>query len=147
MTAADGRELTDAVSRLRRALRRSIRSDYPWETRPVAQLEVLQTLADSGPARIGDLAQRLRLVPSTVSALVGKLAAAGLVIREADPNDRRAASVSLAAAGRRELRQWDRAHRRRLEKALGSLPERDRAAVLQAVPALGRLAEAIDRSG
>jgi hypothetical protein len=30
--------LTDVITRLRRVLRSSIRSDYPWETLPMAKL-------------------------------------------------------------------------------------------------------------
>ncbi|WP_338183363.1 MarR family winged helix-turn-helix transcriptional regulator [Jatrophihabitans sp.] len=129
---------------MRRALRRSIRTDYPWEQRPAAQIEVLQMLAELGTCRMGDLAGQLRLAQSTVSALVTKLIELGLVTREVDAGDRRAAVVRLTAAGRDELDEWGAAHRRRLDAALRSLEPDDRAAVLGAVGALGRLAEALD---
>ena len=37
---SDASALTHVITRLRRALRRSIRSDYPWESLPMAQVEV-----------------------------------------------------------------------------------------------------------
>jgi len=36
--------LTELVTRLRRVLRASIRTDYPWESLPMAQVELLQRL-------------------------------------------------------------------------------------------------------
>jgi|KBSMisStaDraftv2_1062788.scaffolds.fasta_scaffold2047724_2 hypothetical protein len=45
----------------------SIRVDYPWETLPMAQFELLMALQDNQPSRIGELANQLRLAPNTVS--------------------------------------------------------------------------------
>lgn len=144
LTAAKTRELTDVITRLRRALRRSIRTDYPWESRPMAQVEVLQSLRETGASRVGDLAEQLRLSQSTVSALVGKLIDAGLVSRDVDRADRRASVVDLTADGLRDVGEWDSAHQRRLAAALRSLDAADRAAVLAAVSALRRLVDALD---
>jgi DNA-binding MarR family transcriptional regulator len=144
LTAAKTRELTDVITRLRRALRRSIRTDYPWESRPMAQVEVLQSLRENGASRVGDLAEQLRLSQSTVSALVGKLIDAGLVSRDVDRADRRASVVDLTSEGLRDVGEWDSAHQRRLAAALRSLDAADRAAVLAAVSALRRLVDALD---
>lgn len=67
------------VARLRRVLRASIRTDYPWESLPMAQIELLQSLAEHSPARARDLGERLRLAPSTVSGLLTQMIASGLV--------------------------------------------------------------------
>jgi DNA-binding MarR family transcriptional regulator len=133
-------ELTDAVNRLRRALRASIRTDIAWEALPMAQVELLQSLAERSPARVTDLAERLHLAQSTVSGLVGQLMAAGLVVRDTDVTDRRAAVVTLAEAGQEQLRQWRTAHERRIGAALDQLSESDRDAVEVAIPALSQLA-------
>jgi DNA-binding MarR family transcriptional regulator len=132
--------LTDVVTRLRRALRTSIRTDYPWESLPMAQVELLMSLADNPPARIGQLASMLRLAPNTVSGLVQQLLEAGLASRETDPTDRRVARVALTEAGRRQLSGWQDAHEQRIESALGQLAPEDRAAVLTALPGLNQLA-------
>src|SRR5207245_1079783 len=81
VSIANARELSDVVNQLRRALRRSIRTDYPWEARPTAQIEVLQSIRDTGATRIGDLAERLRLAQSTVSELVSRLVSDELLAR------------------------------------------------------------------
>ncbi|MER6299916.1 MarR family transcriptional regulator [Kitasatospora sp. NPDC001539] len=140
------RRLTDTVTRLRRALRSSIRTDYPWESLPMAQVELLQTLA-AAPLRVGELAARQRLAPNTVSGLVGKLLEAGFVDRQADPGDRRTARIALTPAGRRQLDDWQHAHERRIATALGALTAADREAVVHALPALEQLARALAQPG
>ncbi|MDO0930348.1 MarR family winged helix-turn-helix transcriptional regulator [Streptomyces sp. DG2A-72] len=145
--ASGARQLTEAVTRLRRALRASIRTDYPWETLPMAQVELLQALGEHSPARISDLAARQRLAPSTVSGLIGQMITAGLVVREVDPADRRASVVTLAEAGREQLAAWTAAHERRMDAALGALDEGARVAIAGALPALFQLAEELGEPG
>lgn len=134
--------LTDVVTRLRRALRSSIRTDYPWESLPMAQVELLQTLA-AAPLRVGELAARQRLAPNTVSGLVGKLLEAGFVDRQADPGDRRTARIALTEAGHQQLLDWQQAHERRIANALATLSTADHEAVMAALPGLDRLAKAL----
>jgi DNA-binding MarR family transcriptional regulator len=140
----DAQTLTEVVTRLRRVLRTSIRSDYPWETLPMAQVELLQCLQDAGGARVGELAGLLRLAPNTVSTLVQQLADASLVRRDTDPADRRAARVSLTDSGAAHLLGWRDAHERRIGDALAGLDGADRATILAALPALSRLVERLD---
>ncbi|MFC1412282.1 MarR family winged helix-turn-helix transcriptional regulator [Streptacidiphilus sp. N1-12] len=139
---AQVQRLTDVVTRLRRALRSSIRTEYPWESLPMAQVELLQTLA-SGPMRVGELATRQRLAPNTVSGLIGKLLESGFVDRQADPGDRRTARIALTQAGHRQLLDWQRAHERRIAAALSTLSEEDNTAVMDALGGLERLAAAL----
>ena len=125
------------MTRLRRALRASIRTEYPWETLPMAQVELLQVLGEHSPARVGDLALRQHLAASTVSGLIGQMITSGLVTRDVDPADRRASVVTLTDAGRAQLNAWAQAHERRMDAALATLDETDRAA------APGRSARAV----
>ncbi len=55
----------------------------------------------SGGLLVGDLAEALGLAQSAASGLAGRLVEAGLVARSDDPDDRRAARLTLTAAGRR----------------------------------------------
>lgn len=140
---AEARELTDAVNQLRRVLRAGVRTDIAWESLPMAQVEMLQSLADRSPARVNDLAERLHLAQSTVSGLVGQMMVTGLVTRDVDPQDRRAAVVALTRAGRAQLSAWERANVRRIEDGLAGISAADRAAIHAALPALRRLTEAL----
>jgi DNA-binding MarR family transcriptional regulator len=140
-TRAEAHELTDVVTRLRRALRASIRSEYSWEQLPMAQVEMLQLLADRSPRRVGDIAARQRLAASTVSGLIGQLMTAGLVERSVDARDRRASAVSLTEAGREQLSAWMGAHERRMQRALERLTSAEQEQLRAALPSLGRLAD------
>jgi DNA-binding MarR family transcriptional regulator len=145
--STDARELTDAVTRLRRVLRAGIRTDISWESLPMAQVEILQSLADSAPTRVNDMAERLHLAQSTVSGLIGQMMTAGLVRRDVDSADRRAAVVTLTAAGEDQLRAWEAAHVQWIQGALSTLSPGDRSAISSSVPALRRLTDALAAGG
>jgi len=140
---SDAEKLTEVVNRLRRALRAGIRSDYPWETTPMAQIEILQCLRDHDPdgIRVGDICTRLQLAPATVSGLVQQLVDAGNAARHGSPGDRRVAVVRLTDAGREQLLGWQQAHERRLGAALDQMSVSQRAAVRAAIPALAVLVD------
>lgn len=53
--------------------------------------------------RVGDLSQALRITIGGASKLVDRIEKAGLLARQADPHDRRAALIALTPAGRRKL--------------------------------------------
>jgi DNA-binding MarR family transcriptional regulator len=143
---SEAHQLTEVVTQLRRALRASIRTDIPWEAFPMAQVELLQSLNELAPARVGDLAERLHLANSTVSGLITQMISGGLVTREIDPDDRRAAVVTLTPAGRARLREWEQAHELRIGNALEGLGGGDRQAIRQALPALGRLTRQLNET-
>jgi DNA-binding MarR family transcriptional regulator len=143
LVISEARELTDAVARLRRVLRAGIRTDISWEALPMAQVEILQTLADNSPARVNDLAERLHLAQSTVSGLIGQMMTAGLVSREIDSSDRRAAVVTLTPAGADQLHAWETAHVQWIQGALSRLTAGDRTAISSSLPALRRLTNAL----
>ena len=138
---SDAGGLAEVVTRLRRVLRTSIRTDYPWESLPMARVELLLALEELQPARVGELARRLRLAPNTVSGLVQVLVETGLVTRGPDPSDRRVAVVELTTAGRTQLTDWELAHEHRLGGAMETLTAEDRASVVAALPALNRLVD------
>lgn len=68
----------------------------------LAKLAALKTLADADDALpLSQLAERLSCVKSNITQLVDRLEADGLVMRRADPNDRRTRLAALTAAGRK----------------------------------------------
>ena len=136
--------LAEVVARLRRALRASVRAEVAWERLPMAQIELMQRLADEPRLRVKDLAERHRLATNTVSHLVQQLVMAGLVDRVADERDRRAVVLTITGRGRETLALWLAANERRLHAALDELSSSDRAAILAIVPALARLVEQLE---
>src|SRR5580700_1434268 len=71
-------QLTEVVTRLRRALRTGLRAEYTWESLPMTHVEILHTLAEQPGIRVSDMAVELRLAQSTVSSLIRQMAAEGL---------------------------------------------------------------------
>jgi len=140
-------QLADVVARLRRALRRGVRTDHPAESLPMAQVELLQQVAAEPGSRVNDLAAELRLAPNTVSTLVAQLCAQGLLVRSGDPADRRSRRLSVTAAGHAQLAAWQQTHRRMLSAALDRIGAGDRTAVLAALPALEHLTRALTDDG
>ncbi|MDN4646225.1 MarR family transcriptional regulator [Arthrobacter sp. PsM3] len=141
---ADAWSLTGAITRLRRVLRSSVRQEFPWESLPMAQVEVLQRLADEPGLGVSGLASRQRLATNTVSNLVQQMVSSGLVERLTRPGDRRSVSLSLTDKGTTVLSAWQAANDQRLGKALQRLPEAYQRAIEGAVPALAALAALLE---
>jgi len=141
---ADTWSLTGAITRLRRVLRSSVRQEFPWESLPMAQVEVLQRLADEPGLGVSGLALRQRLAVNTVSNLVQQMVTSGLVERLTRPGDRRSVSLSLTDKGTEVLSAWQAANDRRLGQALHRLPEASQRAIEHAVPALAALAALLE---
>lgn len=139
--------LADVVARLRRALRRNIRVDVPFESLSVAQVELMQYLAEHPGLRASDLADRLLLAPTTISTLLNLLIGKQLVRRRADHSDRRAWQLHLTGAGTRQLGAWQSSNVQVLRKALEQLSDTDRAAIRNALPALNLLVQRLNETG
>jgi DNA-binding MarR family transcriptional regulator len=67
------------------------------------QLSALAAVDRHGPLTLGDLAQHERIAPPTVTKVVAKLEADGLLTRQADPDDRRSTLVATTRSGRKLL--------------------------------------------
>src|SRR5579872_3049532 len=93
------RDLADLIGRAARRLRRGSLAHLGPLGLTMAQAKVLRAVA-SGPLRMADIAARLEVVPRTVTPMVDGLEEAGLVRRQADPDDRRSVLVEPTAAGR-----------------------------------------------
>jgi DNA-binding MarR family transcriptional regulator len=95
-----------------------------------AQSRVVRLLAD-GPLRMAVIAERLSVVPRTVTDLVDGVEAAGLAARQPDPEDRRSTFVVLTTGGRLLLDRLEVARRESAEQAFGRLDPADRAVLLR----------------
>jgi DNA-binding MarR family transcriptional regulator len=147
-TAPAGLELADAVSRLRRAMRRAARACGSRGSLPgglsVAQLEFLSCLAEHPAARPGQVARLLRLAPSSVATLVNGMVKTGFVVRTGGVADRRTAVLELTPAGHAVLADWQALNAEILASALTGLPGMSRRSLNASLPALHQLTSAID---
>ena len=90
------------------------------------QYLVMLALWEEAPLKVSELARRLSLEPATLSPLLKRLEASGMVTRERNPRDDRALAVSLTTKGveaRAQAEQIPPAILDRLNMSLGELEE------------------------
>jgi DNA-binding MarR family transcriptional regulator len=104
---------------------------------PRGHAGLLSRLGAHGPMRVGELAVLLGVDNSTITPQAQRLEKLGLIVREPDPVDGRAAVLRITTAGKRTLRRLQTSWRDVLSERLQTWPENDRAA---AAAALSRLA-------
>ena len=96
--------------------------------------------AEAGTA-VGALACELGIAQPTASALVERLSVAGLVRRDADPNDRRRVLVRLTVEGEGLVTELRVGRRQTFEGWLGRMCEADLVALARGLAALAARAE------
>jgi DNA-binding MarR family transcriptional regulator len=137
-------ELLGAISAIRRVGRRAARAAWQDEPLPPAQSELLRLAAAQPGLSVADAAHELRLAPNTVSTLVGRLAAAGLLDRVRASSDGRSVRLSVTSKARRRIAGWRDLRAELGARALDRLPASDREALADALPALLRFAAALE---
>jgi DNA-binding MarR family transcriptional regulator len=136
-TDEDAAELRIALRRISRLIDRQIDGAGLTPT----QLSVLGTAARLGPIGVGELAEEEGLNPTMLSRLVGKLEAAGLLVRVPNPNDGRAVSVQVSDSGH-ALQARMRDERTELfARRLAALPASQSKQLFAALPAIQALAD------
>ena len=112
----------DALRRIVRVLSSSARGLPRRGGVSGAQRFVLRQIGAAPRCSLGELAARTLARQSTVSEVVGKLVARGLVARRTNPADARQVELSLTARGRRAIADAERTAQERLVQGLGALP-------------------------
>jgi DNA-binding MarR family transcriptional regulator len=131
-------KLAGAAHRLRRASQAAL---APLGLTP-AQERVLRMVArreygPDGAARMGEIAERMGIVPRSATSLVGALEETGLVRRIIDPANRRSILVELTDAGRQVQEDLATARQTAAEEILAPLTATD-------LDQLARLLEKMD---
>jgi len=102
----------------------------------------LSTLERNGPSRLTALAAREGVTQPAMTQLITRLADAGLVCREPDPDDGRVVRVTITDEGRATLGRRRARRAEKLTVILAQLDPEHRAALAAALPALDALASA-----
>lgn len=102
-------------------------------------MSVLGVLRDHGPCRITDLATRERVTQPSMTTLVSRLEAQGLVERRSDDEDRRVVNVALTDEGRALQKRVREARAEALSRRFEGLDDADLAALTAALPVLDRI--------
>ena len=140
----------DAATRLRavvaRISRRLQRATSGVPLTP-SEMAVLSTTVRTGPVGLGHLATEEAMNPTMLSRVVRNLETAGLLQREEDPEDRRAARVTATDDGRRLVERVRTEKADALNRALDRLAPDERAVLEGALPLLEALAELLREEG
>lgn len=89
----------DAALRVYGSLNRTLSEEHRLSLVDVRLLEILCS-SETGAARMGDLADQLLSLPSRVTRQIRRLEQAGLVRREASPDDGRGVLATITEEGR-----------------------------------------------
>src|SRR5690349_4142066 len=119
-----------------------VRSLSPADGLSLTAAATLATLERSGPRRLTGLAVQEGVTQPAMTQLIARLQDAGLVRREADPNDGRVVQVRLTDQGRDTLARRRAVRAQRLAVILDRISPEDRAALGAALPAIDALASA-----
>ena len=105
MTTTTAPPDTQLASRLRLAVMRLARVLRQKAQDPItpSQLSALVSVEREGPVTLGELAALESVQPPTMTRIVVALEEQGLVVREADPADRRVSHLHITAVGRKLL--------------------------------------------
>ncbi|HEX6338419.1 MAG TPA: MarR family transcriptional regulator [Jiangellaceae bacterium] len=121
-------------------LARRLRNEREDTTLTLNQLSAMGTLARLGPLTLGELAAAERIQPPSMTRTVSALEARGLVVREADADDRRLVIVRLSDDGKQMLAADRRRRDAWLNHRLRELTPDEREVLRRAVPVLEKLA-------
>ncbi|WP_369069582.1 MarR family winged helix-turn-helix transcriptional regulator [Kineococcus terrestris] len=138
-------EIADALRGLQHRLRHRAHAETGDLGVTPAQARLLRVLGRCERApRMGELAERLRVAPRSVTDLVDPLEERGLLRREQDPANRRVALVRLTDEGRRVHAELHERARASAATAFEVLDEAERA---QLLALLRRVTTALDTAG
>jgi DNA-binding MarR family transcriptional regulator len=127
--------LRDAITRLNRRLRQA----RPMGDLTITQLSALTSLELAGALSPRELAEVERIQPPTLTRIVAKLEARGLVQRSPHPTDGRQVILSASETGRAVVAENKRQRDEWLAKGLATLSTEERETLRHAAEILGRL--------
>jgi DNA-binding MarR family transcriptional regulator len=136
---ADVLAMADRLRLSATRLARRLRQESGTDLTP-SQLSALAAVDRHGPLTLGALAELERVAPPSVTKVVTKLEAAGLVERRTDAADRRVAWVSVTTTGASRLARIRKRRRVWLAARLSALDAHDRQRLAAALDVLDELA-------
>jgi len=104
------------------------------------QFGVLMQLHHKGAFGMSEVSERFEITPAAASQLVDKLVQNGYIVREEDPNDRRAKLLNLTDKGRDVIRQGVEERYRWVDQLAERLTHEERAQISEALDIMTRVA-------
>jgi len=137
---------SDPTTRLRAVigrLSRRLRPTVAGSGLTPSQTSVLFTVVRLGPLGLSEISEIEGINPTMLSRITAQLCHSGLINRESDPEDKRAALVRATPAGQRLRKRIHRERTEALQEHMAKLSEEQRELLWSALPVLEALAEQI----
>ena len=131
--------LERGVQRLRNLLRSE--SGMYGSGLTLTQVSVLAAVMEHGPVTAAQLAEMQHVTPQAIAQNLTALKAAGLVLSEPDPGDRRKVLISAAPSATELYASWVGRRTAFLVRAMEQVPEHEREDMERAVRLLERLSD------
>ncbi|MCD2178241.1 MarR family winged helix-turn-helix transcriptional regulator [Rhizobium sp. C1] len=140
----EAKTILDGLRRIVQALRKASSEAGSQQALTAAQIFLLRTLQAHDGASVNDLASLTHTHQSSVSEVVARLEAKGLIDRRPAPADRRRVELRLTEAGQALVARQGRTPQEDMLQAIQTLPAETRAALAHGLSAL---AAAVSSSG
>ena len=96
-----------------------------------SQKRILMILNESPNITQSELTERLQIQPGSVSEVIGKLEAAGLIVRSPSETDRRTTNISLTETGKAAAEEAHVQREKRHNQMFASLSDDEKESLLQ----------------
>lgn len=140
-----GDQLMTTTAAVRRQVRRALRARGIGTQLRGAQIELLRVAHDRPGIGVAAAARELHLAANSVSTLTGQLADQGMLIREPDPNDRRAIRLYPTDVAVKLMEEWRHARAELVGSRIAALSESGQDAIAAVLPALRELLARLDK--
>jgi DNA-binding MarR family transcriptional regulator len=121
------KQMKDQLAYMIASVNRQLESELEERLRPggvpIDQFRILEVLDAGEPCAMGEIAEQSLVEPATLTKIVDRMVAEGLVYRSPDPHDRRRVLILTAPAGKalfKRLRGISTAQEQRLIELLDS---------------------------
>ncbi|HEV7317590.1 MAG TPA: MarR family transcriptional regulator [Ensifer sp.] len=142
----DKLEVTERLFDLYHCVHRLVNTTMAEEGVSLARSKFLFYLSSLGPCRCADIASALGFSPRTVTEAIDGLERDGMVVREPDPEDRRAKIISITDRGRVALDAALEPRHRTIEALFSALDECERTELFRLLGRLRDKASEIDEN-
>jgi MarR family 2-MHQ and catechol resistance regulon transcriptional repressor len=139
---ASALKLWVVLNRAQRAVGEHARRDIERHGLHPTEFAVLEVLHHRGPLPLGEVGSRVLLTSGSVTHVVDKLEARGLVTRTPDPADRRVSLAALTEEGARIISGIFPGHAEAIRRAMDGLTTEERRLAADLLRRMGRFASA-----
>lgn len=102
------------------------------------QFSLMTQLYHRGACGMSGISEQFEITPAAASQMVDKLVQSGYIVREEDPNDRRAKLLNLTSKGHQLIDQGNEERYRWVDELAGKLNAEERAQIVQALELMTR---------